>query len=104
MNTSKRFEKLAASLGFKIKPVSNMWFDYGTGRLKHFLHRPDILSVQYHNHHVMTIPKKMFGFSKQAYRSKDGFVFRDFFRYEHELKTWNMQLKKTPYYDILKEG
>ena len=83
MICNKRFEKLAIKYGFRIRKVFN---------------RPDILSVQYQNHHIMTIPKKMYGFVKAGYRPMGwDKPHPDYFRLEHQLKNWNLLIKRTPY-------
>lgn len=95
MQCSKRFKELALSKGFKLEKVSNNWYNE-KGELLAFKHRPDILSVQYRNRHVMTIPKRMYGFSKVGYRALDNFMFKNYFEYEHELKNWDLLIKRTP--------
>ena len=83
MIANKRFEQLATKYGFRIRKCPN---------------RNDILSVQYRNHHIMTIPKKMYGFIKMNY-CPIGWnkPHPDYFRLEHELKNWNLLIKRTPY-------
>jgi hypothetical protein len=46
----------------------------------------------------MTIPKKMYGFIKPSY-CPIGWnkPHPDYFRLEHELKNWNLLIKRTPY-------
>ena len=102
MICTKRFEKLADKYGMKIKKCVNLWFDYDTGKLKHFKHRHDIMSVQFRNHHLMTIPKKMYSFPKVGYRpvnNRD--AFRSYFEYEHHLKEWDITLKRTDYINTI---
>ena len=83
MICNKRFEKLAKVYGFRIRKAP---------------FRPDILSVQYHNHHIMTIPKKMYGFVKSNYRPLGwNKPHPDYFTLEHQLKNWNLIIKRTPY-------
>ncbi len=90
--------------GFKIKKVSNMWFDYDTGKLVKFVYRPDILSVQFRNHHCLTIPKKMYGFHKAGHRTIDKkAAFQTYFFYEHQLKEFDITIKRTPYLNTLHE-
>lgn len=72
-----------------------MWYDE-KNKLVDFKFRPDILSVQYQNKHVMTIPKRMYAFSKVGHMALDGFMFKDYFKYEHELKNWDVLIKRTP--------
>lgn len=83
MICSKRFAKLAMVYGFRIRKCPN---------------RNDILSVQYHNHHIMTIPRKMYGFIKPNYCPMGwNKPHPDYFKLEHELKNWNLLIKRTPY-------
>ena len=97
MLSSNRFKKLADKLGFKIKPVCNLWFNYGNNKFNCWKNRPDILSVQYNRKHLMTIPKRMYTFSKAGYRTMDNkAMFRNFFEYEHKLKNWYLLIKRSP--------
>ena len=83
MRCNKRFKVLSDKYGFRIRKVFN---------------RPDVLSVQYQNHHIMTIPKKMYGFVKQGYRPMGwNKPHPDFFTLEHQLKNWNLLIKRTNY-------
>jgi hypothetical protein len=96
MICSDRFKKLANKYGFRIKKVSNTY--YINNKIEKIVRRPDILSVQYQNNHIMTIPKKMYGFIKRGYHPIGQNVsFEDFFRIEHKLKNWNLIIKRTPY-------
>jgi len=100
MICNKRFKQLAEKYGFRIKKVSNSY--YTDNKLTRIDRRPDILSVQYQNHHIMTIPKKMYAFLKQGYRPI-GYPrpFPDYFKLEHELKNWNLIIKRTKYIENL---
>lgn len=83
MICNERFKKLATKYGFRIRKVPG---------------RPDILSVQYRNHHIMTIPKKMYGFVKSRYRPLYwDKPHPDYFTLEHKLKNWNLIIKRTNY-------
>ena len=96
MVCSNRFKQLATKYGFKIKKVSS--FYYKNNKLEKIVRRPDILSVQYQNHHIMTIPKKMYGFSKQGYMPIGlKMPHPDYFNLEHTLKNWNIVIKRTNY-------
>lgn len=96
MICNERFAKLAKKYGFRIRPVSNN--HYVNGKLTKIVRRPDILSVQYQNHHIMTVPKKMYGFSKPGYTPMGwNRPHPDYFKLEHELKNWNLIIKRTPY-------
>lgn len=100
MVCSNRFAKLAKKYGFRIKPVSNTY--YVNNKIEKIVRRPDILSVQYQNHHIMTIPKKMYAFMKPGYKPIGwDKPFPDYFKLEHELKNWNLLIKRTPYIENL---
>ena len=100
MVSSNRFQKLALKYGFKIKKVSNN--HYVNNKLTEVVRRPDILSVQYQNHHIMTIPKKMYPFMKLGYKPLGwNRPHPDYFKLEHELKNWNLIIKRTPYIENL---
>lgn len=90
MSYSQQFEKLAKKLGFKIRPVSAMV----NGK---FIRRPDVLSVSYHNHHVLTVPKKMYGEPNERYRTLEGNVQPMFYECEYKLKNAYQSIKRTPY-------
>lgn len=100
MVCNDRFSQLAKKYGFRIKSVSNPY--YVNGELKKVVRRPDILSVQYRNHHIMTIPRKMYGFVKNGHRPIGWYkAHPDYFKLEHELKNWNLLIKRTPYIENL---
>lgn len=97
MRASKRFERLARKYGFRLKKVSNMWFK-PDGKFVTQIKRTDILSVQYRNHHIMTIPKVIYPFVKQGYKPLGGRqAHPDYFTLEHQLKNWNLLVKRTPH-------
>lgn len=100
MICNTRFKKLAEKYGFRIKQVSNPYYE--NGKLVKIVRRPDILSVQYQNHHIMTIPRKMYAFLKPGYHPI-GWAkpHPDYFKLEHELKNWNLLIKRTPYIENL---
>lgn len=96
MIANTRFKSLATKYGFRIKKVSNTY--YVDNKIEKIVRRPDILSVQYQNHHIMTIPKKMYPFLKVGYRPQGwNKPFPDYFKLEHELKNWNLIIKRTPH-------
>jgi len=96
MVSLNRFKKLAEKYGFRIKKVSNKY--YVNEKLQKIVRRPDILSVQFKNHHIMTIPKRMYPFIKQGHRPIGwNRPHPDFFTLEHQLKNWNLIIKRTPY-------
>jgi len=84
-----RFKELAESYGFQIKDVfaliNGVW-----------LKRPDIQSVGYHGHHLMTIPRKI---RNQPTRqvTLEGSNLPFYFDLEHKLRSWNLLIKKTPH-------
>lgn len=82
MSFSNRFAEKAKKHGFRIRkvPFTN-----------------DILSVQYRGHHIMTIPKKLYGFPNYFYRDRMNHVQPHYFDREHKLKNWNFLIKRTPY-------
>jgi hypothetical protein len=82
MSFSERFEKKAKKYGFRIRKVP-------------FLN--DVLSVKYRNHHIMTIPRKLYGFPNLYYRDAANHVQPDYFDREHRLKNWNFIIKRTPH-------
>lgn len=96
MICSERFARLARKYGFRLKKVSNSY--YVNNKLQRIVRRPDTLSVQYQNHHIMGIPKKMYGFIKRGYMPMGwNKPHPDYFTCEHQLKNWNLIIKRTPY-------
>lgn len=96
MICNKRFKSIADKYGFRIKKTSSQNFNE-KGQLLSIVRRPDILSVQYHNRHVMTIPKKMYAFVKKDYKPLGwDKPHPDFFNLEHQLKNWNLIIKRQP--------
>jgi len=90
MSYSQNFEKLVKRYGFKIRPVSAMV----NGQ---FIRRPDVLSVSYNNHHLMTIPNKMYGQPNPKYKTLEGNVLPMFYECEYKLKNWYFLVKRTPH-------
>lgn len=82
MSCSKRFQAKAEKKGFRIRKVP-----FAT----------DILSVQYRNHHIMTIPRKIYGEPNIRYRDRFNHVQPDYFDREQKLKNWVFTIKRTPY-------
>lgn len=82
MSFSNRFAGKVKEKGFRIRkvPFAN-----------------DILSVQFRNHHLFTIPRKMYGFPNFFYRDRFNHVQPDFFDREKKLKDWVFTVKRTPY-------
>jgi len=79
----QRFKQLINRFGFKIVDV---------------FQRPDIKSVRYHNHHLFTIPAKIFDKPIEEYR--DGQLnmrMPHFFELEQKARYWNWAVKNTPY-------
>lgn len=85
----KRFQKLASELGFQIKDtyvlINNVW-----------LRRPDVKSVSYHGHHIMTIPSKIASQPTEQ-KTLEGTQMPMYFDLEHKLKNWNILIKRTPH-------
>lgn len=90
MSYSANFARLAKRLGFKIRPVSAMV----NGQ---FIRRPDVLSVSYNGHHLMTIPKKMYGEPNPKYKTLEGNVQPMYYECEYKLKNWHFLVKRTPH-------
>lgn len=82
MLCSNRFREKAKGWGFRIRkvPFTN-----------------DILSVQYRNHHLLTIPKKLYGEPNVFYRDRMNHEQPHYFDREQKLKNWNFTIKRTPY-------
>lgn len=86
---NQRFKDLAESYGFKLKDayalINNAWTK-----------RPDILSVSYKGHHIMTIP---YNISSQPTEKKtlEGNTQPFYFELEYKLKNWNILIKRTPH-------
>jgi hypothetical protein len=90
MSYSENFAQLAKRYGFKIRPVSAMV----NGQ---FLRRQDVLSVSYNNHHLMTIPKKMYGQPNPKYKTLEGNVQPMYYECEYKLKNWKYLVTRTPH-------
>lgn len=77
-----RLERLVKKFSFRIRkvPFTN-----------------DILSVQFRNQHLMTVPKKIYSEPNPYYRDWLGHVMPHYFETEHQLKNWNFIVKRTPY-------
>lgn len=77
---NKRFEKYIEKFGFKICKIA---------------FRPDILSVQYMNKHLMTIPKRMYGIANPYYKDLAGITHPDYFECEKQAQSWNIRVKRS---------
>lgn len=77
---NERFEKYIKQFGFKIRKVA---------------FRPDILSVQFMNKHLMTIPKKMYGHPNPRYTDMSGNTHPDYFECEKQAQQWNIRVKRS---------
>lgn len=84
MESSTRFRNLIRRYGFRIQKVS---------------HRPDILSVQYMNKHLFTIPKRMYSEPFPKHTDMTGITHPDFFECEKMAVAWNMRVKRTDFLD-----
>ena len=82
MESSLRFKNYIKKFGFKIQKVA---------------FRPDILSVQYMNKHLMTIPKRMYDRTNPKYTDITGIQHPDYFECEQKANSWNTKLKRTDY-------
>lgn len=82
--------------GFTSEPVfamiNNVW-----------CRRPDIVSIRYKGHHIMTAPLKMHGQPNPNYKTLDGLQHPTFFDQEHKLRNWNLIIKNTPHIQKLEE-
>lgn len=76
----QRFKKYIEKFGFKIQKVA---------------FRPDILSVQFMNKHLMTIPKRMYDHLVPSYKDMSGITHPDYFECENKALSWNMNVKRT---------
>ena len=82
MPHSKRFQDSIQKFGFKIRKVP---------------FRPDILSVQFMNKHLMTIPKRMYSRPSPKHLDMGGLEHPDYFECERQSIGWNARVKRTPY-------
>lgn len=83
-----RLKRLAERKGFKFSPVGN----FINGR---FQTRPDILSVSYKGIHIMTCPKRIYGFPNASHRDLIGGQHPDYFELENRLLSWERTIKTT---------
>ena len=90
-----RFKELAEDYGFQIKDtfamINGVW-----------CRRPDIQSVSYHGHHIMTIPAKIQSQPTEQ-RTLEGSKQPMYFDLEHKLKNWNILIKRTPHIQALEK-
>ena len=82
MVCSSRFAENIKKYGFKIRKIA---------------FRPDILSVQFMNKHLMTIPRKMYDQPKPHYTDIAGNPHPDYFECEQKALAWNMKVKRSDY-------
>lgn len=75
--------------GFKVRPVGAMVNGV-------WMKRPDVVSVSYAGHHIMTIPKKMYGFPNPDYRTLEGTEQPMFYDREYHLKNWKLLIERSP--------
>ena len=90
MSYSRQFARLAQRLGFKIRSVSM----FVNGQ---FVRRSDILSVTCQGHHLMTIPRKMYGQPHPRYKTLEGNVHPMYYECEYKLKNWHYLVKRSPH-------
>ena len=85
-----RILPLADAYGFRILPsfamINNVWTK-----------RPDVASVAYRGHHLMTIPTKMLREPDDRYKTLDGNIQPMYFDREHKLRNWNLIIKNSPH-------
>lgn len=90
-----RLKKLAEDYGFQIKDtfamINGVW-----------CRRPDIASISYHGHHVMTTPLKIDGQPTQR-KTLEGTPMPMYFDLEYKLKNWNIIIKRTPHIQNLEK-
>lgn len=87
---NKRFKELADCYGFRIGDayamINGVW-----------CRRPDVQTVKFKGHHIMTIPRKIHGEPNERYRTLEGTQMPMYFDLEYKLKNWNILIKRTPY-------
>ena len=60
--------------------------------------RPDIKSVRYHNHHLFTVPSKIFDHPIEEYTDPNLNIRMPFyFELEQKVKHWSGIVRNTPY-------
>lgn len=84
MGTLARFERYIQKYNFKIRKVA---------------FRPDILSVQYMNKHLFTIPRHIYTNKNIAYRDISGLQHPDYFEIESKAQEWNIRVKRSDFLD-----
>jgi len=86
---NQRFKKLAEDYGFRIRDsyafINDVW-----------CRRPDIQSVTYRGHHLMTIPAKIDANITQR-RTLEGTKQPNYFECEYKLRNWNFIIKRKPH-------
>jgi hypothetical protein len=79
-----RFKTAIKKYGFKVRKIA---------------FRPDILSVQFQNKHLMTIPSRMYGEKSFLHRDLQGNIHPDYFECEQLALAWNSRVKRTSFLD-----
>lgn len=82
MDFSRKFAEVIKKYGFKIRKVA---------------FRQDILSVQYMNKHLFTIPRKMYGFRTPRHCDITGIEHPDYYECEQRANAWNIKVKRSPF-------
>lgn len=82
MESSRRFADVIKKYGFKIRKVA---------------FRPDILSVQYMNKHLFTIPKRMYDHVAHRHIDMTGLQHPDYYDLENKANAWNIKVKRSPF-------
>lgn len=88
MTHFEKFQALAKKHGFKLVKVSAIVNGVVT-------RRKDILSVRFHGHHIMTAPRKMYGYPVPGYRDLLGNELQHYYDREYCLKNWAVLLKRS---------
>lgn len=77
---NKRFKRHVKRFGFRIQKIP---------------FRPDILSVQYMNKHLMTIPRVIYTFPSPSHKDMAGHVNPDYFDLEKRATEKNVMVKRS---------
>lgn len=78
----QKFRDLCKRYGFRIRKVP---------------FQNDIYSVRYRGHHLMTIPRRIYGEVNIFYRDKYNHIHPHFNDRERKVKEWNIRIKRSRY-------
>lgn len=84
-----RLKELAEEYGFQVKDVYALINGF-------WLKRPDIASISYHGHHILTVPLRLAS-QPTKQRTLEGTPMPFYFELEYKLKNWNILIKRTPH-------